>query len=177
MIRYILPSLGFTLVAIASFSVWAFGAKWLPSTSLLYASCAFIFLVFGGLALLPYSGDAETKPRWKILWLFPLSFLVYSILWCAGWFAFKSNFGQIMGSACGILGMTFVLKSGLTFCRTTIETSLIVFGIYTVGYYLGEQAYFAIGGIWGKLLWGVGFGLGMGAGLVYLIQLSARSRN
>jgi hypothetical protein len=176
MIRHLLPSLGFTIVAIASFSVWAFGGKWFASVWSLYTACTVIFFIFGGLALLPYSGGTAARPKWKLLWLFPLSFLVYSIFWCAGWFTFKSHFGEIWGSALGILGMTLVLKRGLKFSRPILEAALVVFGIYTLGYYLGEKAYHEISGLWGKLLWGAGFGLGMGTGLAYLVQL-ARSKN
>lgn len=108
MIRFLLPALGFAFVAIASFSVWAFGGKWLSSTTQLYSACAIVFLLFGGISLLPYSSSEGRKPLWKLVWAFPLSFLIFSILWCVGWFLFKSHFGEIMGSAFGIFAMVWL---------------------------------------------------------------------
>lgn len=177
MIRYLVPTVGFTLVALASFSVWAFAGKWFSSTGGLYGACAFVFFALGGLSLLPFSGKEGRKPLWGLVWLFPLSFVVYAILWCVFWFAFKSHFGEIIGSAIGIFGMVAVLKSRLRFSGSLIEAAAVVFLFYTVGYYLGEKAYQEIGGLWGKLGWGLGFGLGMGAGLARVIQLPSKSGN
>lgn len=177
MIRFLLPALGFAFVAIASFSVWAFGGKWLSSTTQLYSACAIVFLLFGGISLLPYSSSEGRKPLWKLVWAFPLSFLIFSILWCVGWFLFKSHFGEIMGSAFGIFAMVWLMKFIIGFNARLLEVAAVVFLFYTIGYYLGEKCYAEIGGLWGKLSWGAGFGLGMGAGLSYLVQLSARSRN
>ncbi|MDF1810621.1 MAG: hypothetical protein P1V20_00335 [Verrucomicrobiales bacterium] len=177
MIRYVLPVLAFTLVAVVSFSVWAFGGRVLNSTWSLYTSCAVVFLLLGGVALLPFSGGAGRKPLYRLLWLFPLSFTVYSICWTVGWLSFKNHFGEIVGSATGIIAMTAVIRTKLPYSRTVLEASAVVFLFYTVGYYAGEMIYKEVGGLWGKLGWGTGFGAGLGAGLAYLVQLSASSRN
>ena len=177
MIRYLLPALGFTLVSLASFSVWAFGGgKWFSSTGSLYTACAVVFFVLGGLSLLPFSGTNNQAVNWKILWMFPLGFLSFAVFWCIGWFAFPNHFGEIMGSALGIVAMTALLKRFLGIDKPLLETAAVVFLCYTIGYYLGEKIYGEVGGLGGKLGWGLGFGGGLGLGLGYLIQQSVRSR-
>ena len=178
MIRYVVPAVGFTQVSLASFSLWAFGGgKWFSSPGSLYTACAVVFLVLGGFSLLPFSGTNNQAVNWKILWMFPLSFLSFAGFWCIGWFTFPNHFGEIMGSALGIITMTALLKLCLRIERPAIEMAAVVFLCYTLGYYLGEKVYGEVGGLAGKLGWGLGFGGGLGFGLTYLIQQSLRSKN
>lgn len=162
----------FALVGVGSFAIWAFCAPIFQSTASLYTACAFVFFVFGGGALLPFSGINKAKICLKPIWLFPISFLIFAIFWCFGWFIFRNHFGEIVGSTLGIIAMTTVFKLGLAFNRSIFEAACVVFFSYTIGYYMGEKAYQEIAGIAGKLLWGGGFGLGMGFGLSYLIGLN-----
>ena len=176
MVRYLIPTFFFSLVALISFSMWAFsGHVGVNSTTSLYLVCAGIFFILGGLSLIPYSGN-KGKPVWKLLWVFPLSFLLFALFWCIGWFTFRSHFGEIMGSAVGIVAMTAVIKRALSFDRSVIEAAAVVFLFFTMGYYLGEFAYKEWGGTVGKLGWGAGFGIGLGAGLSYLVQLATPPR-
>ncbi len=114
--------------------------------------------------------------RYRILWLFPAAFAPFALLWCAGWFAFRYHFGEIMGSAAGILVLSAVLRSGLRRAGGLLESTAVVFLFYTIGYYLGEFGYRLLGGLSGKLLWGAGFGVGLGSGLAYLVRLPGRPR-
>ena len=177
MIRYLLPTIAFTLVAVASFSIWAFGGKLLPSTAALYTGCAVVFFVLGGVSLLPFSGRDGMRVQWSLLWLFPVAFAVYAICWSAGWFTFKNRFGEIAGSIVGIFAMTAVLRTKLYSSMRLLEAAAVVFLFYTAGYYAGEMWFKTAGGLQGKLGWGACYGAGLGAGLVYLIQQSAESRN
>lgn len=165
---------GFVLVGCGSFAIWAFGSQFFASEMSLYSACAIVFLLLGGVSLLPYSGMGSNRVNLRLLWLFPLAFVIYAVTWCFGWFTFRNHFGEIMGSAIGILAITSVFKLGLRFKTTVFEAASVVFFCYTIGYYLGEKAYQVYSGTPGKLGWGVGFGLGMGAGLSYLVAISRR---
>ena len=136
-----------------------------------------VFFVLGGLSLLPFSGTGDRTVNWKILWIFPLGFLVFAISWCIGWFSAPNHFGEIMGSAVGIVAMTSLLRYLLRIDRPLLESTAVVFFFYTIGYYLGEKIYVEYGGLPGKLGWGLGFGAGLGLGLAYLVQKSVRPRN
>lgn len=164
-------SVYFSLVGVFSFAIWAFCSGIFQNTASLYSACAIIFILFGGLALLPYSNMDGGGVNTRILWIFPIGFLIYAGFWCLGWFTFRNHFGEIMGSAVGIIALTAVFKWGLGFNRSIFEAAAVVFSCYTIGYYLGEKAAAEIPGIAGKLLWGWGLGLGMGVGLSYLVSL------
>ena len=43
----------------------------------------------------------------------------------------------------------------------------VLFLTHSVGYFLGGDFYYALGGTTGKLLWGLCYGLGFGAGIGY----------
>lgn len=165
---------GFLLVACGSFAIWAFAGRIFTTNWSLYMACAVVFLIFGGFSLLPGSGQTTRGINWHLLWIFPLGFGIYAIVWCITWFTFKNDFGLISGSAIGIFALTTVFKFGLGFKSGLFEATCVVFFCYTIGYYLGEQISFVFTGTPGKLGWGAGFGLGMGVGLSYLVSLSRR---
>ncbi len=179
-LRYLIPTVCFTLVSLLSFGVWAFGRSlWQGSTTALYSGCAIVFVVLGGIALLPYSKGSFSSIRRDILWVFPVAFIAYSALWCVGWFALKNHHGELLGSALGLLAMTSIFRLCLGWGQGgshILSPFAVVFLCYTLGYYAGEYGYQAVGKTAGKLCWGAGFGMGLGLGISHLIQLSAAAR-
>ena len=61
--RRILPTVLFTLSALASFSIWAFGNGRYDSEAGLYSLCALVFVGLGGPALTPGCGIAGAGGR------------------------------------------------------------------------------------------------------------------
>jgi len=167
----LVKTLLFSLVGVCSFAIWTFCSPIFQPIVSLYTACAIVFIIFGGAALLPFTGENTAKSSFRTIGLFAVSFVVFAIFWCMGWFSFRNHFGEILGSTVGIFALTAIFRAGLSFQRSTFEAACVVFFSYTLGYYMGEKAYQELGGIAGKLLWGWGFGLGMGFGLSYLISL------
>jgi hypothetical protein len=90
--------LGFGLVGLAAFAVWAVGGKALTQAvgeAGLYALCALVFiglagLVFGQLVI----GPGGTV---RIYGLFTLAFTAYSAVWCAAWFGLRGTLAAEVG--------------------------------------------------------------------------------
>lgn len=177
MLPHLVRTIGFTLVGVLSFSIWAFFSGKFSSEIGLYIGCAIVFLVLGGPSLLPYSGKNTHRINPHLLWLFPIGFLVYAVFWCIGWFMYRNHFGEIMGSAIGIIALCAIFKAGLRYKKGVLEAAAMAFLFYTVFYYLGEKTYQEIGGLAGKLGWGIGFGAGLGAGLSHLVGISTQPKN
>jgi hypothetical protein len=180
--RRLLPTLLFTLAAIASFSIWAFGGALYQSETGLYVLCAVVFLGFGGLALTPGMEPAGWRKRFVFSARFAAGFAAYAMIWSIAWFTFRNGFGEILGSFFGYLALISILRpAAIRDGRGLIDTTAIVFLWATLGYYAGGFAYetlqnrgpFAIelplapGGrsTLARLGWGLFYGLGLGYGL------------
>lgn len=190
-LRFIIPTGLFTLVAVASFCVWAFGGSFFSSEKTMYAGCAVVLLGLGGLSLTPRSGLDGYKrvTNWSIAFAF--AFTIYAILWSIAWFVFRNTFGEIIGSSLGIFSMVLILKYWMKFNYTVLSVTGVVFLFHSLGYYFGGLFYDSINGrgilaftpdldrqaigTLAKLAWGVFYGLGFGAGMSWLLQTSRQS--
>src|SRR6056297_3355546 len=101
-LRFIIRTGLFTIVAVASFCVWAFGRSVFSSEKMMYAGCAAILLGLGGLSLVPGSGLSGIKrvTNWSIA--FAVAFTAYAVIWSIAWFIFRNTFGEIIGSTLGL---------------------------------------------------------------------------
>ncbi len=188
--RYLLPTLLFTLVALASFATWALGSHFFSSEPAMYSMCAVIFLGLGGLALVPGSGLPNGKSRLVFGVRFAIGFMAYSLLWSVCWFTFRDTFGEVTGSFSGLLALTAIL--GRERYGTSLMTATAtVFLWHTLGYYTGGFTYMALQGrgpfgiepfldpkntvILARFSWGLFYGLGLGFGLTCLLQRSRQS--
>ncbi len=179
----ILPILLFSLVAIAAFSVWAFGSGLFRSEGGLYAICASVFLGLGGLALTPGQQLTGRRPRAAFALRFAAGFSAYALLWSVTWLVFRNTFGEIAGSFLGYLALAAILRPAIPETeRGLIPAVALLFLWGTLGYYVGELAYSSLQnrGILAVALplesrqvsslaglsWGLFYGLGLGYGLV-----------
>ena len=165
----------FGLLGVIAFGVWMAPVK--LGTTALYSSIAAVFIIGSGLLLYPlFEGKNRVLTCYKI---FLPGFLLYSALWCLGWFGIGGSAGEIFGSAAGLAAFTFIVhcfylkKSANSF----LVSCSVLFLFHTLGYTLGSMFYYGANGRGafaffmegnrsiGGLLWGLSYGLGFGAGL------------
>lgn len=184
----IFATLAFTLVALLSFAVWAFGSALHTSETGMYALCAVVFFGLGGAALAPASGASGRRNLTGFSLRFSLGFLIYAFVWSVAWFAFRNTFGEVLGSFLGLLALVAVLRQGRSKKQDLFTATAVVFFWYTLGYYLGGQSYEALqnrGALaielpWdratvvtlARFSWGLFYGLGLGFGLARMLQAS-----
>ncbi len=142
--------LGFGLVGLAAFSVWAFAGGALTrglGEAGFYAVCAVVFiglagLVFGQLVIGP-GGTA------RMYALFTPAYLAYASLWCAAWFALAGRQGwlggelkaELVGAALGGVAMAAVILWGFGSLREFGRGTLALFAGNALGYFLGKIAW------------------------------------
>ena len=180
-------SIGFGLVGLAAFSVWAFGGKWFENhlgEAGLYGACALVFIALSGLLLHPLLG--RSRSLLHFYGIFIPAFLVYAIIWCTAWFVLRFGAGEWLGSLLGTAGFVGILSWRLHNSRGFIQTSLIVFVLHSAGYFLGGQIMHWLLGAAGsgllsglsrptllivaKFMWGLVYGVGFGAGIGYALH-------
>lgn len=173
-------ALGFSMVSIAAFSVWAFAAplfRPIGGELTMYAAIAAVFLGLTGLLLAPL---ADGMGRFYKAFL--PAFLLYAIVWCIAWFGLKGRTGEWVGAAAGCLVFTLVSMKILGNTRGWLLAALALFILHTAGYFAGDWAMYDVwlskenlkglakpdkaqAALLGKLTWGMFYGLGFGAGI------------
>ena len=177
--------LGFAVVSIAAFSVWAFGAGWfrnLGGELGMYAAIAAVFLGLSGLVLGPLAGGQE-----RFYKAFLPAFLVYAVVWTVAWFALPDRRGEWIGAAAGCLVFAWIAMKMLGSTRGWLIAALALFVLHTAGYFAGDwsmydvfvpkaraagkgtpdfQHYMTLA----KLSWGLFYGLGFGAGIGWVFN-------
>lgn len=177
-------SLGFAAVSVAGFAVWAFGGRWFyrhGGEVALYAACALVFAGTAGGVLHPLVRGPNRLRRFYQV--FVPAFLAYAIAWSAAWFGFGFGAGEWLGSLAGCAAFAAVACGLLGQWRRWPPVGGVLFVAHSAGYFLGGQLYAglrapaaaeALGGLseetlatLGRLGWGLLYGLGFGAGLGY----------
>jgi hypothetical protein len=185
-------SIGFAIVSIAGFSVWAFGGRWFQANlgeAGLYSICAIVFLGSSGLLLHPLvQGPGQLLRFYKV---FLPAFLAYAVVWCAAWFILRFGLGEWLGSLLGSIVFVAVTAHGFRNYKGVGKASILLFGFLSFGYFLGGKLMHWITGPMGaamlaglsktqisvvaKLSWGLLYGLGFGAGIGYAFQTLQRT--
>ncbi len=178
-------SLGFGLVSLAAFSVWAFGGGWFRGRGgepAMYVAIAAVFVVFTGVLLHPLVQGPRRLLRFYQV--FVPAFLLYSIVWSGFWFWLKYGLGEWLGA--GIGSMAFVAYSAWRFgsWRAFWLVTVVFFVLHTAGYFAGGMSMAKLSELaredpvpfldkpqlmlLAKMSWGLFYGLGFGAGLGYV---------
>lgn len=159
----LLGALGFGAASVAVFATVAFAERWMYKTLGLggaYAVWTALFVGLGGGALLPLVPKAWRGP--KFLGVFAVGFVLYAAAWCAAYFGLRGGWmGEILGGLAG----GFALGQTLAWFLKCRRASLWIVPANLAGYFVGSALNNAIGGRPGMLLWGVAYGLLLGAGL------------
>jgi len=178
-------ALGFALVSLAAFSVWAFAGGWFRGHGgelAMYGAIAVIFLGLSGLALGGLAGGAV-----RFYQAFLPAFFVYSVVWCIAWFGLPDKRGEWLGSILGGVVFTLISFKILGGKRGLLGAALVFVVLHSAGYFAGD---WAMHGYWqdegrraqylwlthrgfaalAKLSWGLCYGLGFGAGIGWVFH-------
>lgn len=157
---------GFCLVSLCVFATVAFGERWMYARLGLfgaYLAWTALFILLGGAVF-----GSLVVGRWRLprfFLLFGAAFFAYAVGWVGAYFFLRGAAGEWVGSLAGSLLMGFVLAAGFGVWRSALKLSVILFVANSVGYFLGSALNEAVRGQAGMLLWGVMYGLWLGAGL------------
>lgn len=161
--------IGFIIVSVAGFVPWAvFGKvfKQIVGEAGMYAACAVVFIVLTGLLLHRLIiGPSSLSRFYK---LFVLSFALYSVAWIAGWMLLRGHAGSLVGLLVGTIIMGGIFAAAFDAWAGALKIILALFVLNSIGYFVGgpiEAALIEEHPVTAKLLWGVTYGAGLGAGL------------
>ncbi len=163
-------ALGFGAVSVAAYSVWAFGGKWFArhgGDAAMYPVIAVVFLALSGLVLHPLAGGVGRFTR-----AFIPAFVAYAAVWCAAWFLIKKRPGEWVGSLAGSAAFALVAGALLGNLRPWFRATAALAVGHSAGYFLGGELYYATRSALGMLGWGLLYGLGFGAGIGYAFRES-----
>lgn len=158
--------IGFTLVSLAGFAPWVFAGRWFYRNIGelgLYIVCALVFIATSGLFLHRLIiGRGSLARFYKI---FTVAFLAYAAGWTAGWMLLRGHAGSLVGLFVGTVLMALLLTVAFGAREAFWKTAAALFLLNTAGYFIGGWFEGAVRGANGKLLWGLCYGIGFGAGL------------
>lgn len=160
-------AIAFGVVSVIAYSIWAF--RLVPGRYPMWGTIAVVYLGLSGFAL----GQLVVKPKstFKFVGLFAISFLLYAVCYCVFWFGLKGKYhADLYGSFLGLLLMVVLLRFAFRSKKPVLPLLSVLFTCHTLGYFLGGEAYALVSGAMGRLLWGLGHGLGFGAGLGYVMH-------
>ena len=169
----VIGGLGFALVSLCVFATVAFAERWMYTHLTVlgaYLVWSALFILLGGAVL----GSLLVK-RWrlpKFYLLFGLAFFLYAAGWVFAYFNLRSVAGEWVGSLVGSVLMALVFAAGFGGLRSLLKFSALLFIANSAGYFLGAAIYASLGGEGGMLLWGVVYGLFLGAGLGAVLHLA-----
>lgn len=172
--------IGFCLVSLCVFATVAFAEGWMYTRLGLfgaYLAWAALFILLGGAVLGSLVVGRWRLPRFYLL--FSAAFFAYAVAWVGAYLYVRGAAGEWVGGLAGSLLMGFVLAAGFGVARSTLKLSVILFAAHSVGYFLGSVLNEAVRGHAGMLLWGVMYGLWLGAGLgatLYFAQVRHAER-
>jgi hypothetical protein len=175
---------GLTIVSVAGFAPWALGGKGLARAvgeAGMYVACAAAFIGLTGPLLHRLIIGPGSLPRFCKL--FGLSFAVYSAAWIAAWMIRPGHVGSLVGLAAGTAAMGAMIATAFDARPAAWKGIPALFLLNTIGYYAGGWVEGAVAKMApiqiAMLLWGVCYGIGLGAGLgltFYLCQKTVRQR-
>lgn len=189
-------AIGFAVVSVAGFAVWAFGGKWFYvhiGEAGLYAACTIVFIGLSGLFLHPLVWGPNALGRFYKI--FVPAFFVYAIAWCACWFVLRFGWGEWLASIVGSICFVAMIALGFRNFHSFLKAATIMMVFHSAGYFIGGKLMHFLGSPAGakyftslaqmqisliaKLTWGLCYGLGFGVGLGYaffIFQKGGKSR-
>jgi len=171
--------IGFCFVSLLVFATVAFGERWMYARlgeMGAYIVWTLAFILLGGTVLGSLIADSRWRlPKFYLLW--GLAFFAYAAGWVFAYFTLRGAAGEWVGSLVGSLLMTTVFALGFKAARSIPKLSLLLFTANSAGYFLGSMLNEYVGGRSGMLLWGIAYGLLLGAALGTLLSILQKPRN
>jgi hypothetical protein len=137
-----------------------------------YLAWTALFVLLGGAVFGSLVVDRWRLPKFYLL--FALAFFAYAAGWVIAYFILRGPLGEWAGSLAGSVLMAVVFAAGFGSLRSIIKLSAVLFVTNSVGYFLGSALNNSLSGRSGMLLWGVLYGLFLGAGIgavLHLVQI------
>jgi len=186
--------IGFTVVSLAGFAPWGLAGRWFHQTvgeAGMYITCAVVFIGLSGPLMHRLIIGPDSLLRFYKL--FGLAFAAYSAAWMGAWMSLRGHTGSLVGLLAGTALMGWILCKAFDATRATLAVIGILFVLNALGYFGGGWVEGQVAslkeGIAGiaaerktrlilaKMLWGLCYGAGFGAGLglaFYCCQDSVR---
>ena len=176
----LIGSFGFCLASLCVFATVAFAERWMYRSlglSGAYALWTVLFIFLGGALLSPLViGPGRL---WRFQLVFGTAFLLYAVGWVASYFTLRGVTGEWVGSLIGSILMALVIAQAFGVMKTFLAQTAALFIANSAGYFLGDLLNNSIRGRTGMLLWGLLYGLCLGAGLglsIFLAQTPLRKQ-
>jgi hypothetical protein len=169
--------IGFCLVSLVVFATVAYGEGWMYARLGrlgAYVAWTLAFILLGGFVLGSVVEGRWRLPKFYLLW--GLAFFAYAAGWVCAYFTLRSRGGEWLGSLLGSLSMTTVFALGFRAARSIPKLFLLLFIANSAGYFLGSALNDSVGGRPGMLLWGIIYGLFLGAGITVVLSLLQAER-
>jgi hypothetical protein len=176
--RHILiGSIGFSFASLCVFATVAFAERWMYThlgVTGAYLTWTILFIGLGGAAFLPLARNYASVGR--LYTVFGVGFFLYAVGWTAGYFVLGGIGGEWAGSLAGstLLGVVFAV--GFRVFRLALNICLVLFAANSTGYFLGSALDASLERPLGMLLWGVAYGLFLGAGLGIAFYLTRQQK-
>jgi hypothetical protein len=174
----LIGSFGFCFASLCVFATVAFAERWMYRTlglSGAYAVWTVLFIFLGGALLSPLViGPGRL---WRFQLVFGTAFLLYAVGWVASYFTLRGVAGEWAGSLIGSILIALVITLAFGVVKTFFAQTAALFIANSAGYFLGDMLNNSISGMTGMLLWGLLYGLCLGAGLglsIFLAQTPLR---
>lgn len=171
---------GFCFASLLVFATVAFAERWMYRNLGLggaYAVWTVLFILLGGASLSPLVIGPGRLLRFQFL--FGTAFLLYAVAWVGSYFTLRGVAGEWAGSLAGSILMALAIALAFGVIKTFFAQAVALFIANSAGYFLGAAIHYSIQGKIGMLLWGVIYGLFLGAGLglsLFLAQAPLRSQ-
>jgi hypothetical protein len=168
----VIGAAGFGLASLCVFATVAFAERWMYRTLTptgAYLAWIALFILLGGTAL-----GWVVEGRWRLPWfylLFAIAFFAYAVGWIGAYFTLHGSVGELVGSLVGSILMALAFTLAFDAVKSFVKVSLILFIANSSGYFLGSFFNNLLAGPGGMLLWGILFGLFLGAGLALVLDL------
>ena len=169
----VIGGVGFGLVSLAVFATVAFAERSMYQRLGVmgsYLVWTALFILLGGAVL-----GSLVAGRWrlpKFYLLYSAAFFVYAAGWVGAYFGWGGGAGEWLGSLIGSLLMAMVFTMGFGAFNSIIKLSLLLFAANSAGYFIGSALNNLVGGPSGMLLWGLVYGLCLGAGIGALLHMA-----
>jgi len=171
--------IGFTTVSLLGFLPWVLAGRWFyqnTGEAGLYVVCTCVFIAASG----PLMHRLILGPGslWRFYAVFTIAFLGYAVAWIGAWMILGGHTGSVVGLLLGTAWMGGILSWAFSASKTALPIISALFLLNSAGYFAGgptdavilgmediiptDTTRNALAHISWALLYGVGFGAGLG---------------